>query len=147
MSLLTDIIFVKALQSNTTLLEKLAAGDVYNTSIALPDQDLDNAPVPYVIVSFDGLVNDQSTKDTFEGETDTVQVSVEIAAKNRKQLGELATLVRRTIREYFSEVDEDSEDADLVPYDYQFSADRVQYDPLKPCHWQILRWQCDTNAK
>ncbi len=147
MSLLTDIIFVKALQSNTTLLEKLAAGDVYNTSIALPDQDLDNAPVPYVIVSFDGLVNDQSTKDTFEGETDTVQVSVEIAAKNRKQLGELATLVRRTIREYFSEVDEDSEDADLVPYDYQFSADRVQYDPLKPCHWQILRWQCDIKAE
>lgn len=147
MSLLTDIIFVKALQSNTTLLGKLAAGDVYNTSIALPDQDLDNAPIPYVIVSFDGLVNDQSTKDTFEGETDTVQVSVEIAAKNRKQLGELATLVRRTIREYFSEVDEDSEDADLVPYDYQFSADRVQYDPLKPCHWQILRWQCDTNAE
>lgn len=147
MSLLTDIIFVKALQSNTTLLGKLAAGDVYNTSIALPDQDLDNAPIPYVIVSFDGLVNDQSTKDTFEGETDTVQISVEIAAKNRKQLGELATLVRRTIREYFSEVDEDSEDADLVPYDYQFSADRVQYDPLKPCHWQILRWQCDTNAE
>lgn len=147
MSLLTDIIFVKALQSNTTLLGKLAAGDVYNTSIALPDQDLDNAPIPYVIVSFDGLVNDQSTKDTFEGETDTVQVSVEVAAKNRKQLGELATLVRRTIREYFSEVDEDSEDADLVPYDYQFSADRVQYDPLKPCHWQILRWQCDTNAE
>ena len=147
MSLLTDIIFVKALQSNTTLLEKLAAGDVYNTSIALPDQDLDNAPIPYVIVSFDGLVNDQSTKDTYEGETDTVQVSVEIAAKNRKQLGELATEVRRTIREYFSEVDEDSEDADLVPYDYQFSADRVQYDPLKPCHWQVLRWQCDTNAE
>lgn len=147
MSLLTDIIFVKALQSNTTLLGKLAAGDVYNTSIALPDQDLDNAPIPYVIVSFDGLVNDQSTKDTFEGETDTVQISVEVATKNRKQLGELATLVRQTIREYFSEVDEDSEDADLVPYDYQFSADRVQYDPLKPCHWQILRWQCDTNAE
>lgn len=147
MSLLTDIIFVKALQSNTTLLGKLAAGDVYNTSIALPDQDLDNAPIPYVIVSFDGMVNDQSSKDTFEGETDTVQISVEIAAKNRKQLGELATLVRQTIREYFSEVDEDSEDADLVPYDYQFSADRVQYDPLKPCHWQILRWQCDTKAE
>lgn len=147
MSLLTDIIFVKALQSNTTLLGKLAAGDVYNTSIALPDQDIDNAPIPYVIVSFDGMVNDQSTKDTFEGETDTVQISVEIAAKNRKQLGELATQVRRTIREYFSELDEDSEDADLVPYDYQFSADRVQYDPLKPCHWQILRWQCDTNAE
>jgi hypothetical protein len=98
-------------------------------------------------VSFDGLVNDQSTKDTFEGETDTVQISVEIAAKTRKQLGELATMVRRTIRDYFSEVDEDSEDADLVPYGYQFSADRVQYDPLKPCSLQILRWQCDTNAE
>ena len=27
--------------------------------------------------------------------------------------------------------------------DYQFSAEAVQYDSLKPCYWQALVYQCD----
>ena len=78
MSLLTDIIFVKALRADETLMAKLAAGDVYNTTIALPDEDLDNAPLPYVIVSFDGLTNEVETKDDpYEGDSDNVTISVE----------------------------------------------------------------------
>ena len=46
MSLLTDIIFVKALRANAALMKELAAGDVYNTTIALPDEELDNAELP-----------------------------------------------------------------------------------------------------
>ena len=58
MSLQNDIIFVKALRANADLMAQLAAGDVYNTAIAMPDEDLDNAPLPYAIVTFDGLTND-----------------------------------------------------------------------------------------
>ena len=84
MSLLTDIIFVKALRADQSLMKMLPAGDVYNTTIALPDEDMDNAPLPYVIVSFDGLTNDQETKDDpYESESDTVSISIEIAAKTR----------------------------------------------------------------
>ena len=46
MSLQTDIIFVKALRADENLMAQLPAGDVYNTTIALPDEDLDNAPLP-----------------------------------------------------------------------------------------------------
>ena len=60
MSLLTDIIFVKALRSNAALMSMLPAHDVYNTTIALPDEDMDNAPVPYIIVTFDGMQNEDS---------------------------------------------------------------------------------------
>lgn len=146
MSLQTDIIFVKAIRSNAVLLSKLAAGDVYNTSIALPDVDMDNAPLPYAIVSFDGLTNDDTTKDSFEGDTDSVQISVEIAAKTRPQLGELAMAIRQTVLEYFENADAEDEDYNLVPLDYTFSAQGVQYDPDKPCYWQVLNWQCDTNT-
>jgi hypothetical protein len=145
MSLQTDIVFVKALQGNAELMAKLPAGNVYNTSIALPDEDIDNAPPPYIIVSFDGLTNDQSTKDGYEGDTDVVNISIEIAAKTRKQLGELAEDVRCTVREFFESVDEEDELYDLVPYDYQFTAQGVMYDSMKPCYWQVLNWQCDTN--
>jgi hypothetical protein len=147
MSLLTDIIFVKALRADETLMAKLAAGDVYNTTIALPDEDLDNAPLPYVIVSFDGLTNDIDTKDDpYESDSDAVNISIEIAARTRSELGQLAEAVRHQVHQYFLDADPTDEDADLIPHDYQFSAQAVNYDSLKPCYWQVLTYQCDTNA-
>ena len=115
MSLQTDIIFVKALRANADLMKQLAAGDVYNTSIALPDEDLDNAPLPYVIVSFDGLTNDVETKDDpYEGESDNVTISIEIAAKTRTELGQLAEAVRHQVHDYFVEADPTDDDFNLV---------------------------------
>ena len=147
MSLQTDIIFVKALRANADLMKQLAAGDVYNTAIALPDEDLDNAPLPYAIVTFDGLTNDIDTKDDpFESDSDSVNISIEIAAKTRNELGQLAEAIRRQVHQYFINADPTEEDADLIPHDYQFSAQAVNYDSMKPCYWQVLTYQCDTNA-
>lgn len=145
MSLQTDTIFVLALQDNAELISHLPAGDVYNTSIALPDEDLPNAQLPYIVVSFDGLANDQSTKDTYEGETDSVTVSTTIAAKTRSELATLAQMVRTTVLSFFEQADEEADYFSLVPLDYRFSAGAVQYDPQKPCFWQQLTWVCDTN--
>jgi hypothetical protein len=148
MSLITDAIFVKALRSNAALIAQLPAGDVYNTAIALPDEDADNAPLPYVIVSFDGLNNQDTTKDNdYDGLTDTVTIGIEIAAETRPKLGELARIVRKTLREYFREHqgDDSDEDYQLIPEDMTLSAQPVQYDSLKPCYWQRLTYQCDTN--
>ena len=137
MSLQTDIIFVKALRANADLMKQLAAGDVYNTAIALPDEDLDNAPLPYFIVSFDGLTNDVETKDDpYEGDSDNVTISIEIAAKTRTELGQLAEAVRHQVHDYFVEADPTDDDFNLVPLDYQFSAQQVNYDQMKPCYWQ-----------
>lgn len=147
MSLQTDIIFVKALRENADLMKQLPAGDVYNTSIALPDEDLNNAPLPYIIVSFDGLTNDVETKDDpYEGDSDNVTISIEIAAKTRPELGQLAEDVRRQVHQYFVDADPTDEDADMIPLDYQFSAQQVNYDQMKPCYWQVLTYQCDTKS-
>ena len=148
MSLQTDIVFVKALRSNATLIQQLAAGDVYNTTIALPDEEAENAPLPYVIVSFDGLNNQDMTKDSsYEGLTDTVTIGIEIAAETRPQLAALAIMVRQTIAAYFAEHVQDVQDEDyeLIPNAYTTSAQGVQYDSWKPCFWQRLSYQCDTN--
>jgi hypothetical protein len=147
MSLQTDIIFVKALRANADLMAHLAAGDVYNTATALPDEDLDNAPLPYAIVTFDGLNNDIDTKDDpFESDSDSVNISIEIAAKTRNELGQLAEAIRRQVHQYFINADPTDEDYELIPHDYQFSAQAVNYDSMKPCYWQVLTYQCDTNA-
>ena len=143
MSLQTDIIFVKAIKSDASILAMLPAGEVYNTTIALPDKDLDNAPVPYIIVTFDGLVNDQSTKDDYEGDTDRVTIGIEIAARNRREVGIIAKKVRKAVHRYFRASMEADEDKKVIPYDYQFDASKVFYDQFKPCHWQTLTYQCD----
>lgn len=148
MSLKTDIIFVKALQSNSTLMDELAAHNVHNTAIGLPDEELDNAPLPYIIVRFDGLQNKDDTKDNdFEGDTDMVNIGITICAENRAQLADMAEEVRATIRDYFiaNRGDDSDEDFELIPNSMVLSAGGVMYDPQKPCHWQELTYQCDTN--
>lgn len=153
MSLQTDTIFVKALRSDETLIAKLPAGDVYNTAIALPEEEALNAPLPYIIVSYDGLNNQDWTKDdSYDGNTDRVTIGIEIAAQTRPDLAELAIQVRDTIRDYFNDYEptdddseEEAEDAKLIPNDTQLTASPVQYDDIKPCYWQRLTYQCDTN--
>lgn len=148
MSLQTDIIFVKALRSNAELIAQLPAGDVYNTAIALPDEKADNAEVPYIIVSYDGLNNADTTKDSaYEGITDNVTIGMEIAAKTRPQLAALAIMARKTIETYFQQHagNPQDEDYDLIPNSYTLAAQPVQYDSMKPCFWQRLTFTCDTN--
>ena len=151
MSLATDSIFVTALQSNDVLLDKLKeyideddniqydeTPRLYGTAIGLPDDDADNVPVPYVIVTFDGLTNDQGTKDDrYESSYDTVNIGVEITAKTLDDLHTLTQMVRDTILSYLRA-------NDTAIQDYQFAAQQIQYDSLKPCYWQVLTYQCDT---
>ena len=149
MSLATDSIFITALQSNTDLLEALgyveatetsegAPARLYGTAIQLPDEDADNVPVPYVIVTFDGLTNDQGTKDDrYESEYDTVNIGVEVAARNIDELHNLTQMVRDTILGYIRA-------NETAIMDYNFAAQQIQFDSLKPCYWQVLTYQCDT---
>ena len=146
MSLKTDLIFAKALRSNAELMSKLPAKDVYNTTIPVPDEELDNAPLPYIIITFDGLTNEDGTKDcSYEGSTDRVQIGIEVVASSREELAQLTTSIRKTVREYFENIEQSDEDYDLVPYDYTFSAQKVQWDQYKPAYGQVLNYNCETN--
>lgn len=138
MSLATDSIFIEAIQSDTSLMQKIE-GRLYGTAIGLPDEEADNVPVPYIIVTFDGLTNDTDTKDDrYETDYDKVEIGVEVTARTLDELHDLTQTVRDTIliymRSHITAVD-----------DYSFKAEGIQYDSLKPCYWQVLRYQCETN--
>ena len=140
MSLATDSIFIAALASNSDLMQQVS-NRLYSTAIPLPDEEADNVPCPYIIVTFDGLTNEQSTKDDpLEGETDNVQVSVEVTAKNREQLADITQMVRDIIHDYFKA--DVNDDRNALQW-YQFSAERVTYDVDKPCYWQVLKYECN----
>ena len=154
MGLSTDSVFVAALQSNDVLIDILCAsvqddGSVvydelprlYGTSIPLPDEDVDNVSVPYVIVTFDGLTNGAGTKDDrYESAYDTVNIGIEIAAKTLDDLHSLTQMVRDTVLSYI-----EANNTSVV--DYQFAAQQIMYNADKPCYWQVLTYQCDVNNR
>jgi len=154
MGLSTDSVFVAALQSNEALIDILCAsvqddGSVvydelprlYGTSIPLPDEEVDNVPVPYVIVTFDGLTNGAGTKDDcYESAYDTVNIGIEIAAKTLDDLHSLTQMVRDTVLSYI-----EANNTSVV--DYQFAAQQIMYNADKPCYWQVLTYQCDVNNR
>ena len=146
MSLITDKVFYNALKSSSELLE--AVGNrIENTSIPVPDEELPNEPVPYIIITFDGLQNEGLTKDnSYEGDTDRVTVSIEVAAPDRETLGNITDLIRQTVIAYFEDTTSHAvDDYDLVPESYEFSAGPIQYDSMKPCFFQTLSYGCVTN--
>lgn len=145
MSLITDKVFYNALAADSTL---AAAVDdrIYNTSIPVPDDVLLNEPVPYIIITFDELQNDGFTKDNgWEGDTDTVKISIEVTAADRETLGTLIEAVRSAVQTYFTAAESTDDDWDLIPRSYQLTAGPVQYDAQKPCYFQALGYVCDTN--
>ena len=138
-----DEIIYEALKADEQL-TTATDGRVMSTCIEVPPTDADNTPLPYIIVSFDGLTNDVETKDDpFEGDTDHVSIGIEIAARTRIELGVLADRVRKAVHSYCLQAIENNDTLGEVPEDYTFSAQAVNYDSMKPCYWQILNYQCD----
>ena len=145
MSLITDKVFYNALRSNASLMAQVG-GRIESTSIPVPDEEFGNVPVPYVIITFDGLQNDGFTKDnSFEGDTDKVQVGIEVAANTRDELGDIMQAIRETVVAYFEDIEGHAlDDYDYVPVNYTFTASPVGYDSMKPCYYQTLSYNCDT---
>ena len=140
MSLQTDLIFLRALNESKAI-SKAVNGRIYGTAIPLPDADADRVPVPYVIVTFDGM----ETKDEgFEGEEDTVKVGVLYAARTNDSIHALGEAIRIAIRDFFEGIAPDSDVYGLVPESYVLKGERIEYDPLKPCYYQKLNYECVT---
>lgn len=151
MGLLTDAFFRSAIESDDQLMQQLPAHAVYN-NVANPDFDMQNVPMPYIIVNNDGGDNIGTTKDsTGEGGEDRTSISIRIVAKTNDGLRALALKVRRIIYDYMRASAEriyagtPIENDDLRPYDYQFSFSDISYEPQKPSHSVMLYYQCTTD--
>ena len=150
MGLLTDIFFVKAIKSNEWLLSVLPKGNVYN-NVADPDFDMQNVPLPYVIVNNDGGDNLVATKDDeFEGQEDRVTISIRMVARSREELAEMAVQVRRTIVDYTRAAQQRIEAGEAVdgdqyaPYQYTMRFSDISFDMEKPSHSQMFYYDCLT---
>lgn len=138
MSLVIDKFFHSALSSSERL-QELANERIYNP--ARPEKDEAEDVLPYIIVTYEGMTNVNDCKDTqWEGDEDTETVGVLCVAETREALAELTTEVRRIVKEYAEDGDDE-----LCPNDYTISASAVQYDAAKPCVYQTLTYVCLTD--
>lgn len=146
MSLSTQKVFYKALLADTDVMTA-TDGRIYSVAIPVPDEDLDNEPVPYCVITFDGLANSGFTKDnSFEGDTDTVNIGIEITAESPDALLELAEKVRTAVISFFENYTPTPGEEDLtplIPNSYTFGASQSVYDPDKPCFRIVLTYACD----
>ena len=144
MSLLTDKAFYNALVADESIVQ-VTENRIYSTSVPVPDEELDNTPLPYIIITYDGMHNGGYTKDdSFEGSEDTVQVGIMAVAASRHELGVLMTAIRTQVDTFFVNADDQTEDFDLIPDSYDITATDVAYDSLQPCYYQTLKYQCET---
>ena len=150
MGLLTDTFFIRAIKSNSDLLAKLPAGDIYN-NVADPDFDMENVEMPYIVVNNDGGQEGDTTKDTMSESTeDRVNISVLMVCRNRKELADMTMAVRKTISDFMKATWErisegDTEEGDeIAPIEYEFSFSDIAYIMDKPAHRQMFYYNCVT---
>ena len=140
MGLATDSIFIAALSASEDIMEA-TGGRIYGTAIPLPDEDAENAPLPYIIVTFESLQNGGQTKDDlYEGSEDKVAIGVTVCASKLGGLHDLTQMVRDVLLDYFRN------NATAVE-DYEFSAQAIQFDSMKPCYGLVLSYQCEVNNR
>ena len=136
MGLSTDSIFIYALSASEDIMQAVD-GRIYGTAIPLPDEEADNVPVPYIIVTFNGLNNVDETKDDmYESDYDSVNIGIEVIGKTLGHLHDLTKMVRNVIHQYFVNNETPVEG-------YQFSAQPIIFDSEKPGYWQVLNYQCE----
>ena len=136
MGLSTDSIFIYALSASEDIMQAVD-GRLYGTAIPLPDEESDNVPVPYIIVTFNGLNNVDETKDDmYESDYDSVNIGIEVIGKTLGHLHDLTEMVRDVIHQYFVNNETPVEG-------YQFSAQPIIFDSEKPGYWQVLNYQCE----
>jgi len=140
MSLRTADFFCRAVSTS----EEIAA--IVGDRIYLPARptiDENEDTIPYIIIMPGNVTNNAETKDDgVEGDEDTANVSLLCIARCHDELMNLCELVREvcSLRWEFG-------DDPQTPIEWNFSASEEQYDPIKPCNYLTLNYQCITKKE
>lgn len=134
---LDEIIYDALIADNG--LGEVIKGGIHSTCIEVPPGEDDNTPLPYIVITDDPFQNESGTKDdVWESETDRVQASVIISARNPAEVKRLRRMVRRAVAAHVATLQD-------MPYLASLSNDGIAWDWTKPCYYDSLHYQCDVN--
>ena len=140
MAIELDEIFFNALMADDELVQAVG-GRIESTCFEVSPDEKDNTQLPNIIITDDGLTNQPTTKDMeWEADEDRVQASVDVAAKDPKQVKQLVRMVRKAIANYMATLDPTK---DEIPCLQSLQTTGVQWDWMKPCYHSAIIYQCD----
>ena len=135
-----DELFFNALMADADLVLAVG-GRIESTCFEVSPDEQDNTPLPCIIVTDDGLSNQPTDKDIeWEASEDRVQASVEVDAKDPKQVKQLIRMVRKAISNYITSLYEKDEE---IPCLQSVQTNGVAWDWMKPCYHSTITYQCD----
>ena len=137
-----DEIIMEAVKYTTP--QGTTAYAIVNTCFEVPPGELDNTPLPNIIITNDGFQNNQSTKDcVWEAYEDVVVASVDIAANSPSEVDSLVAKVRKAIDTYITTMWSNGQAIpELQPGSP--SSHGIEWDWMKPCYYQKITYQCIT---
>ena len=135
-----DELFFNALMEDADLVLAVG-GRIESTCFEVSPDEQDNTPLPCIIVTDDGLSNQPTGKDVeWESSEDRVQASVEVDAKDPKQVKQLIRMVRKAISNYITSLYEKGAE---IPCLQSVQTNGVAWDWMKPCYHSTITYQCD----
>lgn len=135
-----DELIYDAIQADESLMTMIG-GRVVSTCFEIPPDELDNTPIPNIIITDDGMQNNVTTKDCmWEGGEDQVQVTVDIAAASPEEVKAIMRRVRKAVEVYMVSLGSDMPELENI------TAGELAWDWLKPCYYKPLIYQCKTKA-
>ena len=134
-----DQILFDALKGDAALMEAVG-GRVVSTCFEVGPDEMDNTPLPCIIVTDDGWQNQQESKDTmWESMEDRVTASIEVDADSPKAVKQLMRLCRKAVARY---IDGMAEAGDDIPELDSVQASQLAWDWMKPCYWRTITYNC-----
>ena len=144
MAIELDELFFNALMADAEVVLAVG-GRIESTCFEVAPDEKDNTKLPNIIIMDDGLTNQPTSKDMeWEADEDRVQASVDVAAKNPKQVKQLIRMVRKAIANYIKGMDDKGEE---IPYLQSLQTTGVEWDWMKPCYHSVMIYQCDVENK
>lgn len=134
-----DEILYNALRADADLMQQVG-GRIVSTCFEVSPEEVDNTPLPCIIVTDDGWQNQPETKDTeWEGTEDRVTASIEVDADSPRQVKTLLRACRKAVAAHIDTLADDDEE---IPSLDSIQASPLAWDWTKPCYHQTLTYNC-----
>ena len=139
-----DEIIYDAIKADEALMAAVGSR-VVSTCFEVPPTDEDNTPLPNIIITDEGFVNQQTTKDNvWEAVEDRVQVGVDIAGNRPEEVKRLVGMVRKAVESHVCTM---YTSGLSIPWLESLSSDGIAWDWMQPCYYEKLTYQCVTDAQ
>lgn len=136
-------IFYDALRASDELMEAVG-GRIKSTCFEVAPTDQDNTPLPYIIITDDGMSASETTKDGgWMPLRFLVQAGVEIGASSPNEVWDLELKVMSVIASFVESIEEGDVPELLDGYP---QTDGTAWDWTKPCYFDTIHYQCDVNV-